>query len=69
MTIQEYENRVKLELYNHFKDSRDKDYIDSEIEKEKDWFYSYYYDTQKENWKYDDEYAIKMAVANFIMWL
>ena len=69
MTIQEYENRVKLELYNHFKDSRDKDYIDSEIEKEKDWFYSYYYDTQKEDWKYDDEHAIKMAVENFIMWL
>ena len=69
MTKQEFENNVKLALYEYFKDSRTKEYINEELEKEKEWLNSYYEDSQKEDYAYDDEYIIRCAVENFSMWL
>ena len=69
MTKKEYEKKVKEILYDRFKNSRTKEYIDKEIEKEKEWFFSFYEETKDEDYKYTDDYAINLAVTNFSMWL
>ena len=62
MTREEYEDRVKEALYACRGTPRSE--IDAEIEKERDWFFSYY-----ENAEGNYERAVYLAIANFSMWV
>lgn len=62
MTKKEYESAVKKRLYECRGASKLE--IDAEIEKEKDWFFSYF-----ENANGNFERAVDLAVANFSMWV
>ena len=62
MTREEYETTVKEKLYAMRGTS--KMLIDAEIEKEKEWFFSFY-DNANGNY----ERAVNLAVSNFGMWV
>ena len=62
MTRKEYEKRVKKELYECRGASKLQ--IDAEIERNKEWFFSYYDEADG-----DFEHAVDLAVANFSMWV
>ena len=66
MTKKHYEKEVKRGLYKECNSST-KQKIDIFIENNQDFFYNYYFDTQKESYKYNDEYAIQSAADNFLM--
>lgn len=60
MTREDFEKRVKEELYECRGASKFE--IDAEIERNKDWFFSYFDEANG-----DFEHAVDLAVANFSM--
>ena len=65
MTKRFYEQEVKRRLYEACNSST-KQEIDDFIINNQEFFYSYFLDTQKKSYKYNDEYAIQSAVDNFM---